>query len=61
MNQQNQGQNKDKDNNNRQGQGQMKNPEMDKRASHEYKEQKKEQAEQQPRNDQGRFVSKDNK
>lgn len=58
MNQQ--GQNKDQ---NRQGQaqGQMKNQDTDKRASLEFKEHKKEQADQQPRDDQGRFTSKTNK
>ena len=60
MNRQNQGQaNQDFQYN--QGKGEMKNPQTDKRATQEYKEQKKEQAEQQPRDDQGRFVSKDNK
>jgi hypothetical protein len=58
MNQQSQGQNRDKDLN-RGEQGHMKHPETDKRASLEYKGQKKDQAEQQPRNNQGRFISKD--
>jgi len=53
-------QNKNNDQN-RSGIGEMKNTDSDKRASQEFKEQKKEQAGNQPRNDQGRFVSKDNK